>query len=156
MIYVLSVAFQLAAGVLLLLWSIKRINKSVIGSYFAGSNIACRDEDGNVVLERSKLQRKCKVVLLNMCSFLNLTIGYLLSIFGNKQFADWCNLLLVVIITVFVIFAENFICLLIARILYSKDIRKSLQELDELGVHDVDTIVTEKEIDELFSKDYNP
>ena len=149
MLYSISLALQVAAGALLLLWSFGKRKQTVLELYYPGSNMAHREEDGNVVLYKDKLQKKYRVLLLNSFSFGNLICGYLLSIFAEKNMSNCSTFLSVIGITALILLLEIKLSSIIAKRQYPEDTLIPFSELQSYGL-ELDTNATEAEIKQVF------
>lgn len=145
MIYCISLALQVAAGTLLLLWSFGKRNQTVLELYYPGSNMVHQDEDGMVTLCSDKLQKKYRVLLLNIFSFGNLVCGYLLSIFAEKNMSNCSTFLSVICATALILLLEIKLSSEIAKRRYPADMLVPYSELQSHGL-DLNTNMTNAEI----------
>ena len=152
MIQIISISLQLSAGLILLLWSFKNINENVIDLYFPGSNIAIRDEDNNVTLEKNRLREKMQYILYSIFSFIDLSLGFMLSIFAEQEHESCIVFTLVIIISLTIIIFEIAASNFLAKLKYKDDIVISYSELESRGV---DTAMTVREIDESWNQIFN-
>lgn len=148
MIQVISIAFQLAGALILLMWSIRGARKAVIiGRCFPGSNVAERDDDNNCKIEKLILQKKAYEVYLNILAFVDLIIGYLIAYFAVNYYEPVCAVLYTVLTTAVIIGIEMLVAYGAAKLRYKKDEIVPYEELQKYGV---DTVTTSKEIEEMF------
>lgn len=149
MCYVFSYAFQLSGALLLLFWSLKGIKKNILELYFPGTNIIERDEDDNCTLLKEVLQKNAKKIVLNIFSFGNLVVGYLLAVIAEKTLDNCKTLILVIVLTVAIICVEYILTVVIAIKKYPENI---LVPYSQLKPYNVDTIVTEAEIEQMCAE----
>lgn len=80
MIQVVSISFQLAGAVILLLWSIRGAKRDkIIAKCFPGSDIIDRDKENNCIIEKNRIQRAAREIYLNIFAFLDVIVGYVLN-----------------------------------------------------------------------------
>lgn len=150
MIQVISIALQLAGALILLMWSIRGARKTaIIERCFPGSNVAERDDDNNCIIEKTKLQMTVYEVYLNILAFVDLVIGYLIAYFAVNYYEPACAVLYTVLATAAIISIEMLLAYGFAKLRYKKDEIFPYEDLREMGV---DTIITSKEIEEMFHK----
>lgn len=148
MIQVISIAFQLAGALILLMWSIRGARKTaIIERCFPGSNIAERDDDNNCRIEKSKLRKTAYEVYLNIFAFVDLIIGYLIAYFAVNYYEPLCAALYTILTTAAIIGIETLVVYGCAKLRYKKDEIVPYEDLKKFGV---DTIITSKEIEEKF------
>ncbi len=122
MIQVISIAFQLAGALILLMWSIRGARKSaIIERCFPGSNVAERDDDNNCKIEKLILQKKAYEVYLNILAFVDLIIGYLIAYFAVNYYEPVCAVLYTVLTTAVIIGIEMLVAYGAAKLRYKKD-----------------------------------
>ena len=140
-------AFQLSGALVLLLNCIKGGKKAVIRNCFPGTNIVERDENNKCIIPKEKLQESAHKIYLNILAFADLVIGYLFATFSPSANARIEVVLLEVIIATFIVLLlEYYVSRFCAKRIYAKDIIIPFEELEG-----VDTVITEQEIDDLFS-----
>ena len=146
-VYILSLAFQIAGAILLIIKYWGNTKQRIIDEYFPGSNLAKRDENNNTKLEKEKVQKCAQGIYDNRAAFLFIAIGYVFSIFGESQGkCRFCILLYVFVFTTLIISTEKCISIMISKLIYKYDIIIPYSEIENIA----DTDVTQKEIDELF------
>lgn len=132
---------------MLLLNCIKGGKKAVIRNCFPGTNIVERDENNKCIIPKEKLQESAHKIYLNILAFADLVIGYLFATFSPSANARIEVVLLEVIIATFIVLLlEYYVSRFCAKRIYAKDIIIPFEELEG-----VDTVITEQEIDDLFS-----
>lgn len=153
MIHVISISFQLAGAVILMLWCLKGSNeKQIISKYFPGSNIANRDNKNNCILKKEKIRSITRDIYINVLAFTNLIIGYLISYFNVDTLNPIHSVILTLLFTTIIIAAEYLLATLIAYLKYRQDLIINYSQLEKFGV---DTTVTEKEVDEMLFDIFN-
>ena len=147
MLFVGMLVFQLSGALILLLNSVKCRKEMIIKNCFPVSNFAQRDENNNCTIEKEKLQKSAHNTYLNMIAFVDLVVGYILAVFSPTSTTEICLLLLaVIVLTCILLYAEYFLSLICAKIIFAKDMVIPFKNLDG-----VDTVPTSKEIDEMFN-----
>ena len=150
-IYVLSLAFQVAGAVLLIIRYWGRTKERIIEEYFPGSNIIGRDEDNNVRLEKTKVQKCAQTIYDNRMAFVFIAIGYILSIFGTTNGAcQYCLLAVLVMSTIVIILLEKGISIVVSKMLYREDIVLPYSEIEDIA----DTTITGSEIEAIINGTY--
>lgn len=145
-IYAMSIALQVSGSILLLLFYFRGKTKDLaIHEYFPGSNIARRDKQNNITMEKEKLQEVVVLIYKNRIAFVMLACGYLIGIFGRNDGHDLAIAGSVVAMTVFVIWLINVICRLVAQKRYQADEVIPYDSIKDYA----DTTVSPAEIDEI-------
>ncbi len=144
---VLSIAFQLSGAVLLTIrfWG-KRKNE-ILQQYFNSSESICRDDGEEVVLRKEKLQKIFKEIYLTRFSFIYIVLGYILSVF-NMSISKCCAILIILLVTLLLILLAHFVCFLICKVKYSKDLKIPYDEAVEKG--NAVQEMTKKDIDDII------
>ena len=149
--FVFMLVFQLSGALLLLLNCIKSRKKSVIKNCFPGSNIVERDENNNCKIPKEKLQESAHKIYLNIVAFADLVIGYLFAAFSpTANVRIELVLVEVIVATVILLVLEYYFSRFCAKRIYAKDIIIPFDELE-----DVDTIATDKEVEDLVNEVFN-
>lgn len=150
MIQIISISFQLAGALILLIWSFKAVTKqSVKNRCFAKGVSIERDESGNGFIEKKRLQNASREAILNMMAFCNLIIGYGITFWESNNYNRLCAILITVFLTAIVLFLECLFSWIISYLRFPKDIKLTSEEINEL---DVITNIIPSEIDELFKE----
>lgn len=153
MLFVGMLVFQLAGALILLLNSINGSGKAVIKNCFPGSNTVERDDDDNCIIPKENLQKSAHTIYVNIIAFFDLVIGYGMAAFSPQANCPTFYTVLVVMCGSIVLVVLEFIfSKLVVCIKYSKD---KIISYDELKKNGVDTIITKKEIDEIFDEVFN-
>ncbi len=150
-IYVLSLAFQIAGAVLLILKYWGNTQQRIINEYYPGSGIASNDGEDNAILDVSRV-RECVVeIYSSRVAFIYIAIGYALSVFGEKGTVASTTLLLMVFVTsVVLIGIEVIIARIVAQTFYKEDIKISYNDLPEY----IDRTASPKDIEEIVNKTF--
>lgn len=134
-IYILSVAFQLSAGIILLLNNINTNKTNVVEKYYNNTRFygECTSED------EQKISSILKEAYLNRCAFCMLIIGYGSSVFGDK--GNLCNLFALIAIIFFAVIIM-LVCQYISDRISKKDTilskyKKEIQEHPSKGTVDI-------------------
>lgn len=126
-----------------------RTRSRVLQFYFPGSNIAKRDGEGNVILEKEKVQDIVKNIYLNRIAFIFIALGYIGSIYGETAGQDREKILLSVIVGSAILnLFGYFVAIGLSKILYNKDWIIPYDEVEGKA----DTIITDKEVDGIFEE----
>lgn len=122
---------------------------NVVRQYFSGSNIAVRDKNNCVTLERDKVRVSVAKIYLNAVAATSLGLGCFMSMFAESSdtIPAWLSAFFVIYMTMFL----SWLCWigidLYVRYKYPMDI---IVAYDKLKEYDVDTISTEDEIDDIL------
>lgn len=147
MLFVGMLVFQLSGALILLLNSVKCSKERIIKNCFPGSNVIERDENDNCKIEKEKLQKSAHNTYLNMIAFVDLVVGYVLAVFSPTSSTEICLVLVeVILFTCILLGVEYKLTLDCAKNIYANDLVIPFKNLDG-----VDTVITEKEIDEIFN-----
>lgn len=151
MIQVISISFQLAGALILLLWSFKAIGKESVKDrcFVKGTHIE-RDENGNGHIDKKRAQNVSKEALLNVFAFINLIIGYGITFWESDNYYRWCAILITCITVVCILALEYFLSWFISCIRFQQDIVLTSKEIEERGII---TNIINSEIDALFKED---
>ena len=150
MFQIFSIAFQVAGAIILLLWCLKGAKlESIIEKYFPGSNIAKRDDENNCVLEKEKLRKISKDIYINIFAFINLIVGYGLSFYAVSNESKTKALIVTILITFIIIGVEYLLSHLISICRFKDNLTVNY---DKLKQFDVDTDITNKELEDMFSE----
>ena len=150
--YVLSLSFQVAGAVLLIIKYFGKTKERIIEEYFPGSNIAERDENDNSTLEKEKVRFCVRNIYDNRMAFLFIAVGYILSIFGEVNGeCKLCILMFVIACTVAIILLEKAFSIIVSNLIYKNDITVPYDNLKDRA----DTVITENEIREIAMRKFN-
>lgn len=149
LVYVLASSFQIAGAIILIMKYWGNTKQRVINEYYPGTGIASNDGDNNAVLEVTHV-RDCVIeIYANRVAFINIAIGYTMSIFGEKGTVKNIYIFLSVIgFSGLLIGIEKMVAKLIARIRYKEDI---VVPYDELPTH-IDRTISNKDLEELIHR----
>lgn len=146
--YIVMLVFQLAGAIVLLFNCINGSQKRIIKNCFPGSNVAKRDENNNCTIEKADLQKSAMKVYPNIIAFADLVIGYgIAAVNPQVNDADSYRVIKVIAGAILLAVLEFLLCKAVSKIKFSRDKLISYSELEKNGV---DTVLTEKEIDELL------
>ena len=145
--YILSLAFQVAGAVLLIIKYWGKTRERIIEDYFPGSNVAERDENNNITLEKHKVQACAQNIYDNRMAFVFIAIGYILSVFGAiDDICRVCILAYVIVTTIVIIIVEKLMSIMISKIIYTNDIILPYKQVEDK----VETTATSDDMLELF------
>ena len=148
MIFVFMLVLQVSGSLLLLLNNLRVSKKAVVKNCFPGSNFVERDDCNNCSIPKKKLQRSAHKIYLNIISFADLAFGYFLAAFSPLTTMSLsCTVWSVVGLTIGLVCAEFFLSLLLAKVIYRKDVQIQYGDLE---TEDVDTACTSSDINNLF------
>ena len=146
---IFSISFQLAGAIILLLWCLKGAKKeNIIKRYFPGSNVIERDDDNNCVLHKDKLRMVSKEVYINIIAFCDLIVGYGLSFYASQSNNKTVAFIISMMITTILLVVEYAIAHLVSVLRYKEDL---IEKYEVLKKHGVDTVSTNKEIEDMFN-----
>ena len=83
--YILSIVFQIAGAIILLLDSLTNIEEQICRIYFEKDTSNVVDNNCMISLNKEKVKDIAKGIILNRCAFVDLIIGYLAAIFAEKN-----------------------------------------------------------------------
>lgn len=146
--YVFALAFQISGAIILILKYWGNTQQRIIDEYYPGAGIANNDGDDNAVLEVDRV-RDCAIeIYSNRAAFIFIAIGYTLSIFGEKgTIGNIIILVLVIVMSLLLIFAERKVVRMIADYFYKEDI---IISYDYLPKH-IDRTMSNRDLDDLLS-----
>lgn len=148
MIQVVSISFQLAGALILLLWSFKAMARErVIERCFVKGAYIERDDCGNGHIDKKRLQNVSKETVLNVFAFINLIIGYGITFWESNNFSRPCAILITILMTTGLLLLEYLLAWFISWLRFPKDIILSSKEIEKM---DVITESTAAEIEEMF------
>ncbi len=148
--YVLSLAFQIAGAVLLIIRYLGKTKQRVIEDYYPGTGVASTDDNENAILDVSRVRDCVKNIYANRTAFFYIAIGYALSIFSDKGCA--CDIILLIAIlgmTIVLIIGEMTIGNLLSKHLYKEDILIPYNKISQ----QIPRFATEKDIKAMFDDD---
>lgn len=150
MVFIGMLSFQLSGALLLLLNVCIGSRKAIIKNCFPGTNIVTRNKEDRCNLSKKQLQISAHKIYLNAVAFFDLVVGYLLAAFSPvSPYSGCCTAVIAAVVTMVLLAGENFLIKGLAAVLYSKDMQLPYSELEKIGV---DTVIANKEIDEVFDK----
>lgn len=148
-LYEISISLQLSGAVLLLLWSFSKVSKNVLNMCFPGIVFASRRDNGDTYIDRRIIRSKVKTILLNVCAFCYITVGYLLPIFSDTDIEDrMYTFVSVVGLTIIFIVSAYVISTLVSKVWIRKD--RILSD-DEIAEYNIPSEANEQEVCELFN-----
>ena len=132
-IYILSIAFQVAGAVLLIIKYWGKTESRIIAEYFPEIRFGLVNKSGKITMKKKRVQACARNVYHNRMSFLYIAIGYILSIFGNVSgVCKVCVLAFAVVCTLLLIVLERLISWVISVIVYREDIDKDYSEVKNI------------------------
>lgn len=104
-IYVVSLSFQLSAGILLLIGNTSTKKESVVQKYYEAHRPIFAEESG-VLNNYEELISVAKVAWINKFAFIYLIVGYLINIFGESPIEKGMAFVIIAILcTIFTVIA---------------------------------------------------
>ena len=150
-LYEISISLQLSGAVLLLLWSFSKMSKNVLNMCFPGIVFASRRANGDTYIDRNIIRSKVKTILLNVCAFCYITLGYLLPIFSDSNTENRLyTFVSVVVLTIIFIVGAHLISKLVSIVWIRKD--RTLTD-DEIAEYNIPSEAIEQEVLALFDRD---
>lgn len=155
--YVLSFAFQLSGGViLLLLWVFTDARKKVVESYYPADTTAQPDDDNMCTLKKERMQEIATDIYRNRFAFGDLCAGYLIAVIAEKTLSDCAIFLCVVILTSVITWIEYYFAKVLAKRNFPEDMLVPASELEKYGVGMYATDrETQEMLDEIFGGENN-
>lgn len=145
-LYIFALAFQIAGAILLIIKYWGKTKQRIIDVYFPGSGIANNDGNDNAVLDLNRTRICAVEIYNNRMAFIYITLGYILSIFGEKQLDSFITLIAVLLASTILIVLEKLIAKLIAYNKYTEEIKISYKELP----NHIPCTMSAKDVDDLF------
>ena len=143
----LSIAFQLSGAILLMVKFWGKRKEEILQQYFNSSESICRDDGEEVVLHKEKLRKIFKEIYLTRFSFIYIVLGYALSVLDIST--SKCSAILIIMsMSVHLILLAHFVCFLICKVKYSKDLKIPYDEAVEKG--NAVQEMTKKDIDDII------
>ena len=147
-IYLVSIALQVSGALILILFCWGDTERRVLNIIFPANASVHREEDDTVVINKEKLYRAHKELLLNKIAFIFICVGYLLSLFGeNGGLCPWVGLVLVFIGSAIFVAFGAIVALVIAKIFNRKDRVYSYEEFCSKVDNTIVTNYTKDELD---------
>ena len=137
-LYIFSIAFQVAGAVLLMFLSLSTNRRKVINRFINKNMIFSDGNTKKLTYDKDEFKNIFKQSYLANFSFLYIIVGYILGIFGNTEgFNNWLILIFVVIVTIILIGLAYFIVMQIIK--HSKNINREItnEELEKLDTDEV-------------------
>lgn len=146
-IYVLAIALQITGAVLLIIKYWGNTQNRIINEYFPGTGIANNDGDDNTVLEVEKVRECVREIYASRFAFIDIAVGYALSVFGEKGFANGILLLIyVLLLSSSIIVLEKIVAIILSNHFYKDPIRVSYDDLPNY----ISRTMSKKDIENLF------
>lgn len=150
--YVLSFAFQLSGGViLLLLWVFTDARKKVVDVYHPVEALAQPDDNDMCTLKKERIQEIATDIYRNRFAFGDLCAGYLIAIIAEKTLSDCAIFLCVVILTIVITWIEYYFAKVLAKRNFPDDMQVPVSILRKLGVS---TSASDREFNEMLGELY--
>lgn len=149
-IYCLSIAFQLAGALVLLIYGVSTKRTTILSS-FSDNVFISLDGNTNEVNDLSiPLKSRFKQAFLNKSAFICLAIGYLLGVFGNIDENERClSFLIIIAFTILIIIAIHIIVrILLKQAKVTNPV--TINELEQVGIKPNIESVSNEDIEKLF------
>ena len=145
-IYVLSLSLQIAGSVLLFVNCLGKTRQRIIDEYFGQSTIADNDNNDYATIKSKDVIICVKSIYAKRISFLYLAVGYLLSIYSEKNEGQKLLLIIVIATAVTLVLIEIIAANIISRHIYSEDMKVHYSELPEntartISIKDMDAMM---------------
>lgn len=144
--YIVSVSFQVAGALILLLWACGSTRQKIIEKYYPEVGSANPDDDGNTVMNVGKIRKCVMEIYMNRISFFYIAVGYFLAIYGELNIKRDIAAVLICILTVFFIGVGVIISKILSWAIYRKKIPINVKEIE----NDIAVPLTKGQIDEMF------
>ncbi len=151
-LYIFSIAFQVAGAVLLMFLSLSTNRRKVINRFINKNMIFSDGNTKKLTYDKDEFKNIFKQSYLANFSFLYIIVGYILGIFGNTEgFNNWLILIFVVIVTIILIGLAYFIVMQIIK--HSKNINREItnEELEKLDLEPNMESLSDKELEDIFN-----
>lgn len=149
-LYILSISFQLAGALVLIIHYWKNAKKLLELSIFSFTS-PDRNKEEKIVVPKEILQQRAYPIYLNRIAFTYIAIGYLLGIFCHSLHMNiFCVFASIVIISLLLMFIGRFITKVIINSKYKQD-ETYEDEYIEKNYSGVPLIAKDSEIEEIKS-----
>ena len=146
--YILSFAFQLSGGVILLLWAFRKTQEQIVYSYYPIEAVPKPNNDDMCTMKKERVQEIATDIYRNRFAFGDLCAGYLIAVVAGKILSDCVNFISVLIIASAITGIECYFAKMLAKRKFSEDMQVPASKLKELGVH---MTASDREFDEMLS-----
>ena len=149
-IYLLSLALQVSGALILIFYYYGNTERRILNAIYLANSEVHRKEDNTVIVEKNKLVKAHKEIILNRIAFIFIGIGYLASLFGsNEGICPWIGLMILVIASLALMAISIWMAKLIATAHNRQDKKYSFEDLKSKIDGDVITNMTKSEIDKI-------
>lgn len=150
MLFVFSMAAQLAGAIILLLWSLGKIHKNSIEMCFPGIVAVDIDSEGNGILKKEVLQRNVEKIFLNIWALACIVCGYIMAIFtSNNMEYTLEKAVVVALLTILLIIIGCISARYMSKCWFKDDVKLTQEDMEKMNVL---SPISEKEIDSLFEE----
>lgn len=150
LIYLLSLSLQVSGALILILFCWGKTERRVLNTIYSATSSIHRENDNTVIIDKEKLYKAHKEVLLNRNAFIFIAVGYLLSLFGTSEgICHWIGFVIVLIVSVLLVGVGVLLAHTIAKISNRNDRRYTFEDLCSKLDKDVDTNMIDSDIDEI-------
>ena len=149
-IYLLSLALQVSGALILIIFCWGNTERRILNTIYAVNTSVHREEDNKVIVERDKLIKAHKEILLNRIAFIFIGGGYLFSVFGsNKGIYPWTGLIIVIVASLVLMAVGVCLANVFAKICNRQDKIYSFEDLSSKIDGDLTTNIIKSEIDDI-------
>ena len=151
-IYCLSIAFQLAGALVLLIYGVSTKRTTILSS-FSDNVFISLDGNTNEINDLSiPLKSRFKQAFLNKSAFICLAIGYFLGVFGSIEGNERClSFLIIIVFTILIIIGIHIIVRISLKQTKVTNPVK-INELEQVGIKPNVESVSNEDIKKLFEE----
>lgn len=153
-LFCLSIAFQLAGALILLLYGVSTKRDNIIKS-FSASSFIWRDGNTKKINDLSKeYQQRYRQAFLNKTAFFYLTLGYTLSIWAEKGSSSPCLSMLITV-------ALTILLLVVGKVVVNQCLMKrssvmapiTSEDLERFGIEPDMELISNTDIDKMLREE---
>lgn len=116
LVYLLSLSLQSTGALILIIYCWGNTERCILNTIYPANTQMHREENDTVIIQKEKLYKAHKEVLLNRNAFIFIGAGCPLSLFGhNEGINPWIGLMVVVIVSCILVRVVVFVAHLIAK-----------------------------------------
>lgn len=151
LIYLISLALQVSGALILIVFCWGNTDHIVLNTIYPANSSVHREDDNTVIIDKEKLFKAHKTVLLNRNAFVYIATGYLISLFGSSAGVNpWTGLAIVLASCIVLVVAGVLASYGIAKVCSRKDRRYEFEDLCSKLENEVSTNIIKSEIDEII------
>lgn len=149
-LYLLSLSLQVSGALILILFCWGKTEHRVLNTIYSATSTIHRDDDNTVLINKERLYKAHKEVLLNRNAFIFIAVGYLLSLFGSSDGINyWLGFILVLVTSVVLVGIGVLVTHIIAKVYNRQDRKYDFEDLCSKLDKEVDTNMIKSKIEDI-------